>query len=49
MIDPDKLYFSSTEYRDLLEEIGDEIEEEDLAQRAQLKHVTTVSKYGTTF
>lgn len=34
MIDPDKLYFSSTEYRDLLEEIGDEIEEEELAQRA---------------
>ena len=33
MIDPDTLYFSSEKYRNLLDVIGDEITDEDLAQR----------------
>jgi len=34
MLDPDELYFGSERYRDLLDRIGIEIEEEDSAQRA---------------
>jgi hypothetical protein len=33
MIDPDTLYFSSEKYRNLLDVIGDEVTDEDLAQR----------------
>jgi hypothetical protein len=33
MIDPDTLYFSSEKYRNLLDVMGDEITDEDLAQR----------------
>ena len=34
MLDPDKLYFSSDDYRNLLDELGELIRKEDIAQRA---------------
>ena len=34
MIDPDELYFSSSSYRDLLERIGDAIDQETSEQEA---------------
>jgi tetratricopeptide (TPR) repeat protein len=33
MLDPDELYFSSDEYRALLDELGENIEKEDMAER----------------
>jgi tetratricopeptide (TPR) repeat protein len=34
MLDPDELYFSSDEYRNLLDELGELIKKEDIAHRA---------------
>ena len=34
MLDPDELYFSSEEYRNLIDELGELISKEDLAQRS---------------
>ena len=33
MLDPDELYFTSEHYKDLLDELGDEIEAEGIAER----------------
>jgi len=33
MLDPDELYFTSEKYKDLLDELGTEIEAEDIAER----------------
>ena len=33
MLDPDELYFTSDNYKDLLDELGDEIKAEDIAAR----------------
>ena len=33
MLDPDELYFTSERYNDLLDELGDEIEAEGIAER----------------
>ena len=33
MLDPDELYFTSESYKDQLDELGTEIEVEDIAER----------------
>lgn len=44
MLDPDKLYFSSESYRNLLDEIGENIHREDIAERAN--NLIDACKYG---